>query len=421
MLRRTALLAAIACPLALPAQAAPVPAPLQRALDIIKRDNAWTVRQQVALCEIPAPPFKEARRAAEFRRRLQALGLSARIDREGNVIAERPGRAGSTAPVVVIAGHLDTVFPEGTRVATRREGSRIRGPGIGDDCRGIAVVLSVARALQLAKVQTEGPIAFVGNVGEEGPGNLRGTRHLYDVSLRDRIGAFISVDGAGLGVTSRAVGSIRYRVTYKGPGGHSYGTFGIPNPVHALGRAIAGIAALEVPASPKTTFNVGAIRGGTSVNSIPFEGIADVDMRSESSASLASLDARVREVLARARDAENARWPGDRARRAQLTLVIDTIGVRPAGAQPDSAPIVRAALESARQLGFAPTTRASSTDANVPIGRGLPGITIGGGGSGEGSHSLAEWYDDGPDGWRGPQWAALLVTRLAGESGGHVP
>ncbi|HEY0995740.1 MAG TPA: M20/M25/M40 family metallo-hydrolase [Gemmatimonadaceae bacterium] len=421
MLRRSHALLAIALALPVTSSAqdtsAATPATLQRALEIIKRDNAWTVAQQVSLCEIPAPPFKEARRAAEFRRRLQALGLSARIDREGNVIAERPGHD-SAARVVVIAGHLDTVFPEGTRVATTRDGARISGPGIGDDCRGLAVVLAVARAFQLAKVQTEGPVAFVGNVGEEGPGNLRGTRHLYDVSLRDRIGSFISVDGAGLGVTSRAVGSIRYRVTYHGPGGHSYGAFGIPNPIHALGRAIAGIADLQVPAEPKTTFNVGVIRGGTSVNSIPFEGIADVDMRSESAGSLAALDVRLREVLARALGAENARWTGDAARRAQLTLTIDTIGIRPAGAQPDSAPIVRAALGAARALGFAPTTRASSTDANVPIGRGLPGITIGGGGRGAGSHSLDEWYEDGPDGWRGPQWAALIVTRLAGVTAG---
>jgi acetylornithine deacetylase/succinyl-diaminopimelate desuccinylase-like protein len=420
MLRRTIafVAAAVTLPLAAPLAAqdtsAATSATLQRALDIIKRDNAWTVGQQVSLCEIPAPPFKEAKRAAEFRRRLQALGLTARIDAEGNVIAERPGRAGSTAPVVVIAGHLDTVFPEGTRVVTTREGGRIKGPGIGDDCRGLAVVLSVARAFQLAKVQTEGPVAFVGNVGEEGPGNLRGTRHLYDVSLRDRIGNFISVDGTGISVTSRAVGSIRYRVTYKGPGGHSYGAFGIPNPIHALGRAIAGIADLQVPAAPKTTFNVGVIDGGTSVNSIPFEGIADIDMRSESAESLSQLDVKLRAVLARALEAENARWTSDAARRAQLTLKIDTIGIRPAGAQPDSAPIVRAALDAARSVGASVETRASSTDANVPIGRGLPGITIGGGGRGAGSHSLDEWYEDGVDGWKGPQFAALVVTKLAG-------
>ncbi|MHB0947771.1 MAG: M20/M25/M40 family metallo-hydrolase [Gemmatimonadaceae bacterium] len=416
MPRRLSALLVLALPVALHAQGTGVaqPASVQRALAILKRDNAWTLRQQVSLCEIPAPPFHEARRAAEFRRRLQALGLRARIDREGNVIAERAGRAGGPGGLVVLTGHLDTVFPEGTRVATSRVEGRIRGPGIGDDCRGLAVVLSVARAFQLAKVQTEGPIAFVGNVGEEGPGNLRGTRHLYDVSLRDRIAHFVSVDGTGTGLTTRAVGSIRYRVTYRGPGGHSYGAFGIPNPIHALGRAIAGIAELQVPASPKTTFNVGVISGGTSVNSIPFEGVADIDMRSESAESLASLDARVRELLARALQAENARWTSEPARRSQLTLTVDTIGVRAAGAQPDSAPIVRAALEAAKALGFAPEPRASSTDANVPIGRGLPGITIGGGGRGAGSHSLDEWYEDGPEGWRGPQWAALLVSRLAG-------
>jgi tripeptide aminopeptidase len=383
---------------------------IRAALQLLRDDNAWTLSQQVSLCEIPAPPFGEARRAAEYRRRLAALGLrNVRIDAEGNAIGERPGTG--DGPTVVIAGHLDTVFPETTNVRTRRVGGRIYGPGIGDDCRGLAVVLAVARAFQSADVRTSGTVVFVGNVGEEGPGNLRGVKHLYEKELKGRIDYFISVDGTGLGLTSRAVGSNRYRVTYKGPGGHSYGDFGMPSPIHALGRAISRIADLQVPVSPKTTFNVGIVRGGTSVNSIAFEASMDLDMRSESAQALADVDARVRRMLGEALETENARAQDTKAR---LTLVIDTIGIRPAGAQPDSAAIVRAALAAASSLGFTVRPGASSTDANVPIGLGLPGITIDGGGRGDGAHSLDEWYEDGTQGWLGPQWAALIVANLAG-------
>src|ERR671914_494844 len=357
---------------------------VRAALQMIRADNAWTLDQQVSLCEIPAPPFGEARRAAEYRRRLTALGLrNVRIDAEGNAIGERPGTG--DRPTVVIAGHLDTVFPETTDVRTRRVGGRIHGPGIGDDCRGLAVVLAVARAFQRAGVRTTGTVIFVGNVGEEGPGNLRGVRHLYDKELKGRIDYFISVDGTGLGLTSRAVGSNRYRVTYKGPGGHSYGDFGLPSPIHALGRAISRMSDLQVPSSPKTTFNVGAVRGGTSVNSIAFEASMDVDMRSESAQALADVDARVRRMLAEALDAENVRAQDPKSR---LTLVIDTIGIRAAGTQPDTAAIVRAAQGAAGALGFTVRPGASSTDANVPIGLGLPGIAIDGGGRGDGAHSL---------------------------------
>jgi acetylornithine deacetylase/succinyl-diaminopimelate desuccinylase-like protein len=296
-------------------------------------------------------------------------------------------------------------------VTVKVEGTRMSGPGIGDDCRGLAVLLATARALEQAKVRTEGTILFVGTVGEEGAGNLRGVRHLFDEELKGRIDYFLSVDGTGFGVTSGAVGSNRYTVRYVGPGGHSYGAFGMPNPAHALGRAIAKIADLRVPAQPKTTFSVGVVRGGTSVNSIADEVSMDIDMRSESAAALDSLDRAVRATLAAALAEERARWP---ASSRPLELKIDTIGFRPAGMQPDSARIVRVALAAARALGKTSETGASSTDANVAIARGVPGITIDGGGSGSGAHSLGEWYDDGADGWVGPQWAALIVLTLAG-------
>jgi acetylornithine deacetylase/succinyl-diaminopimelate desuccinylase-like protein len=389
----------------------PTTRPTVRAtLETLRRDNAWTIEQQRTICEIPAPPFKEAVRAAELARRFQALGVrDVRTDAEGNVIATRPGRA--RRPLVVVSGHLDTVFPEGTDVRVKVEGTRMSGPGIGDDCRGLAVLLSVARALDAAKVQTEGTILFVGTVGEEGAGNLRGVRHLFERELAGTVDYFISVDGTGFGVTSGAVGSNRYTVRYVGPGGHSYGAFGMPNPTHALGRAIAKIAELRVPATPKTTFNVGVIRGGTSVNSISAEAAMDVDLRSESAAALDSLDRGFRAALDAALAEERARWP---ASSRSLELEIDTIGLRPAGMQPDSARIVRVALAAARALGKTSETGASSTDANVPIALGIPAITIDGGGEGSGSHSLAEWYDDGADGWVGPQWAALIALTLAG-------
>jgi tripeptide aminopeptidase len=386
---------------------------VRAALDMLKADNAWTVQQQVELTQIPSPPFKESARALEFKKRLEAIGLrNVRIDSVGNVIAERRG-VGS-GPTVLIEGHLDTVFPEGTAVAVKRDGGKMLAPGIEDDDRGLAVVLAVARAFEKAGVQTKGTVYFVGNVGEEGPGNLRGTRHLLTKELKGTIDYFITVDGAGTGIASRAVGSHRYKVTFKGPGGHSYGAFGIPNPIHALGRAIAVISDIPVPETPKTTFNVGVIGGGTSVNSIAFEASMEVDMRSEDAKSLAAVDDAVQRALRGALAAENARWTGARAAAAKLTLVVDTMGFRPTGTQSDNAPIVQVALDAARALGFTSITSASSTDANLPISMGIPAIRIGGGGRGENSHSLGEWYEDGPNGWLGPQWAALIVASLAG-------
>jgi len=401
-------------------QALPVPSNnprLRAALDAIKAQEPWTLDQQISICEIPAPPYKEAMRAAEYRRRLQALGMTnVRIDSVGNVIAERRGTG--NGPTVLIEGHLDTVFPEGTNVKVTRNGTALAGPGIGDDCRGLAVVLSVVRAFQRANVQTLGTIYFVGDVGEEGQGNLRGTRYLFSNTLKGKIDYFVSVDGTGLDLKHHGVGSKRYRVTYKGPGGHSYGAFGIPNPIHALGRAIAGIADVQVPTSPKTTFNVGVISGGTSVNSIPFSGTMDLDMRSETAEALDAVDQQVLKILGTALDAENDRWikqTGARAERARLSLTIDTIGIRPANStQTDSSRIVATALAAGRALGFSPRSGASSTDANVPMSLNVPAITIDGGGSGTGAHSLGETYDDGPNGWLGPQWAALIVAALAG-------
>jgi len=393
---------------------------VRAALDILKTDNAWTLQQQVELTAIPSPPFKESKRGAEFKKRLEALGLkNIRVDTAGNVIAERRGVG--NGPTVVIAGHLDTVFPEGTDVTVKHDGTKLRAPGIGDDDRGLAVVLAVVRAFEKAGVQTLGTVYFVGDVGEEGPGNLRGMRSLFSRDLKGKVDYFISVDDTGLGIASRAVGSYRYRISYKGPGGHSYGAFGIPNPIHALGRAIAGIADIQVPTNPKTTFNVGVIQGGTSVNSISGEASMEVDMRSEDAKSLADVDVKVQRIIRDALNAENARWTGPRAAAAKISLVVDTMGIRPTGGQADSARIVQTALAAGKALGFTSTTGASSTDANIPISLGIPAIRIGGGGNAEGAHSLGEWYDDGPTGYIGPQWAALLVAALAGVHSGVTP
>lgn len=381
---------------------------VKQALAYLERTEPQTIEEQIALCEIPAPPFKEAARAEEFRRRLEAQGLkNVRIDAEGNVIGERPGDPGG--PTIVVSGHLDTVFPEGTDVTVKRDGTVLRGPGIGDDCRGLAVVLATARALDEANVRTRGTLLFVGTVGEEGEGNLRGVRHLFGTELKDRVDYFVSVDGTGFGVTKDAVGSHRYRVTYKGPGGHSYGAFGMPNPMHALGRAIARVSDFQVPSDPKVTFSVGVVEGGTSVNSISASASMLVDMRSVDPVALQALDDRFQQAVRDALAEENARWSSD----VKLTVQVDTTGIRPAGTQPADAPVVRAAVDAARALGIQAPTGASSTDSNIPISLGIPSVTIDGGGDGGGAHSLDEWFDT-RDSHRGPQWALLYLATLAG-------
>jgi tripeptide aminopeptidase len=402
-----------ACGQRSPAPFAPTPVSassprIRQALEQVRASEPQAIDEQVALCEIAAPPFKEAARAAEVRRRFAAMGLqNVRIDSVGNVLAERPGDA--NVPAVVFSGHLDTVFPEGTDVHVRREGTLLRGPGIGDDCRGLAVVLAVARAMDAAHLRTRAPVIFVATVGEEGPGNLRGVRHLFGSELKGRVGAFVSVDGGGLSVTKDAVGSRRYRIAYRGTGGHSYGDFGIPNPVHALGRAIALVSDFQVPREPKVTFNVGVVGGGTSVNSIAGEAWMEVDMRSVDPAALDRVDAALRTAVQKALDDENARWSeGER-----LTVSVESMGVRPAGTQRADAPIVRAAVAAGGELGFRPVLGASSTDANIAISLGVPAVTIDGGGTSQGTHSLSESFDTrGSE--RGTQWALLFLLSLAG-------
>jgi acetylornithine deacetylase/succinyl-diaminopimelate desuccinylase-like protein len=382
-------------------------ASVRAAIEAAKTSEDWVLEMQARLCEVPAPPFEEGERAKHYALAFQKLGLqNVRIDREGNVLGERPGLA--ARPHVVFSAHLDTVFPEGTDVTVKRQGTMLRGPGIGDDCRGLAVVLGVIRALGDAHVQTEGPITFAGTVGEEGLGDLRGVKHLFHHELKGRVDRFVSVDGTGLGITHIGVGSHRYRVTFKGPGGHSYGAFGMANPIHALGRAIAAVADLQVPAIPKTTFNVGRIGGGTSVNSIAFEAWMEVDMRSADAAALQAIDARVHRAVDRALAGENGRW-NDRGR---LSVSTDLVGDRPAGRTADGSPIVQAAVSVTRALELPVTLDEGSTDSNVPMSLGIPAITIDGGGRGAGAHSPGESFDS-TDSWRGTQRAVLLAIALA--------
>jgi len=378
------------------------------AVEALKAREPAILDEQVALSEIPAPPFKEAARAEAVRQRFVAAGLAdVRVDAIGNVLGVRRGR--SARPHVVISAHLDTVFPEGTDVRVTRTGSVLKGPGIGDDARGLAVLIAVAKALSSPSVPLAGTVTFVATVGEEGLGDIRGARHLVEKELAGTIDAFVSIDGVGLDVTNVGVGSRRYKVSFAGPGGHSYGAFGTANPIHALGRAVAAVSELTVPASPRTTFNVGRIGGGTSVNSIPFEAWFEVDLRSSDAAALAALDARFKTLVDHAVVAENARWnkPG------QVSATLTIVGDRPAGATAESAAIVHAARSATAAIGERLTLREGSTDANAAMYKGIPAITIDGGGSGSGAHALDERFDS-TDSWKGTVRVFLLTLLLAG-------
>jgi tripeptide aminopeptidase len=284
----------------------------------------------------------------------------------------------------------------------------LHGPGIGDDCRGLAVVVSIVRAMKQASVTTPGSITIVANVGEEGLGDLRGVKQLFNDTLKDQIDRFVSIDGTGVHVTNVAVGSHRYRVTFKGPGGHSFGAFGLANPMGAMGRAIAKIQEMQVPKQPKTTFNVGRVGGGTSVNSIPFEAWMEVDMRSSDPAALGSVDASFHKAVDTALVEENARWSSPR----MITVVKELVGDRPAGSTPESSAIVRTGLATATALGFSANLGEGSTDSNLPMSLKIPAITIGGGGRGRDAHALTESFDT-TDAWMGTQYGLLLGVALA--------
>ena len=374
---------------------------VQGAFKFFAERAAEITEEQAAICEIPATPFGEEARAEYLATRFRQCGLAeTTIDAEGNCIALR--RGANLHPLLVLSAHLDTVFPAGTNFTVRREGARLFAPGIADDGCGLVALLAIVRALEEAQIETEGSVLFVGTVGEEGEGNLRGARYLLTEGEWAReIDAFISLDGPGLeGITTRAVGSRRYRVRFAGAGGHSWGDFGVPNPVHAQGRTIARLIAYPAPKSPRTTFNVGRVEGGAGVNCIAQESSMDVDLRSESPDELKRLDAYFRRAAREAADDENA---ARRAGTPPLELEMNLIGDRPGGETPKDSPLVRLAEEATRSLGSSTRLDCSSTDSNIAISKGVPAITIGAGGLSANTHTLEEWYD--------PRGRALALNR----------
>ncbi len=365
-----------------------------KALESFGKNSTWITEQLIKITEVAAPPFREAQRAVLLRRLLASAGLRARTDDVGNVIAERAGRQHGS--VVIISAHLDTVFPPGTNVRTRRDGTRILAPGVSDNGVGLAALVAVARALDESKLKTRATIVFSANVGEEGEGNLRGMRRLVE-QYRGRLRAVIAIDGPSVEhVTTMALASRRFEVTVSGPGGHSWTDFGMPNPIHALSRGVTRFVKVRVPEDPRTTFNIGTIEGGTSVNSIPYRAAIKVDLRSESEAEIQKLEDALREAIQAGIEEENAaaRERGAGARNnGRLEARFKSVGARPGGElAPGSA--LLAALQSAdRYLGNRSRQERSSTDANIPLSQGIPAISVGAGGRGGGSHSLEEWYD----------------------------
>ena len=348
------------------------------------------VKELITLTEIPAPSFKEQKRAAAYLEMLRDLGLSdVETDEAGNVMGLRKGTSGG--PMLAVLAHLDTVFPEGTDVKVKRSGTRLMAPGIGDDTRALALLLTVVRAMNAATFETASDILFVGNVGEEGEGDLRGVKYLLQKGkYKGRIQRFISIDGGDQGsITNGALGSKRYRVTFKGPGGHSYGAFGLVSPAFAMGNAMTKFSRLVVPKSPKTTFNVGVVSGGTSVNSIPVEMAMDVDMRSESPEELRKLVEAFQRVVREAVDEENKTRSTTEGR---IAADVKLIGDRPAGETPLSSSLVEITTAAVKVYGLKPTYNISSTDSNIPISMGVEAVTIGRGPGGR-SHSLDEWTD----------------------------
>jgi len=365
---------------------------IAEALRYFETNAAAITEEQIRICSIPATPFAEHERAEYLAERFRQLGLrDVEIDDEGNCLGLLNGS--SPAPLIVVSGHLDTVFAKGTDFTVRRDGNRLLAPGIADDGCGLVALIAIVQAMRAAQIAIEGSILFVGTVGEEGEGNLRGVRHLLTRGpwSSRKIDAFLSFDGPGLDrITNAALGSRRYRIEFNGSGGHSWGDFGLPNPVHALGRAISRLASYPVPKDPRTTFNVGSIEGGTSINAIPSRAAMEVDLRSSADTELRRLDAFFRRSMKEAAEEENAtRRLGD----PPLTLKVDLIGERPSGETPADSPLVKLAIEATRLLGVEPRLDQSSTDSNLPISLGIPAITLGAGGTSGFSHTLAEWYD----------------------------
>lgn len=387
---------------------------IQKLLEAVQADHERSITDLKMLTEIEAPPFKEQKRAEAFLARLKALGLSnAAIDAEGNVVGVRKGTG--QGPKLVISAHLDTVFPAGTDVKVKERDGRLYAPGISDNTRGLAVLLSWLKVLNDHRIGTVGDLVFVGNVGEEELGNLRGMKHLFAEHLD--IDGMVALEPAPDGtVLVLGTGSHRHEVTFKGPGGHSYAAFGqVPSAIHGMGRAIAKISEIRTPATPKTTFTVGTVGGGTSVNTIAPDARMAVDIRSDAMEPLLATEKQVLAAVDAAVAEENQRWGVN-----TLSASTKLIGDRPGGRTPVDAVMVEAAVRSNTAFGHKTVLSGASTDANVPMSLGIPAIVIGGGGKTGGFHALSEWIDM-TDAWKGAQNSLVTVLGLVGVQGVSAP
>jgi tripeptide aminopeptidase len=362
---------------------------VRTALDWFSRNLTWINDEQARLTEIPAPPFQEAQRAAAVKALLSAAGLTVHVDETGDVIGELRGASDKEA--VLLSAHLDTVFPIGTDVKVRREDGRMSAPGISDNGTGLIALIALARAIHEAHIKPQRTILFAADVGEEGEGNLRGMRAVVD-AYKARLRAVIVLDGSATDhVTTKALASRRLEAVITGPGGHSWSDFGMPNPINALVRGSVRFINTKVPAAPRTTFNLGQIEGGTSVNSIPFEAKLKVDIRSESEDELLRLESALRDCIAAGvRDeAESSR---DRSK-GKLEWKVELLGTRPGGELSADSPLLAALRAADGYASNQSRVERSSTDANIPLSQGIDAISIGAGGTGGGAHSLQEWYE----------------------------
>ncbi len=366
---------------------------VQAALDWIRTSEPRFVQWQMELARIPAPPFGESERGRWLLARFRELGLEdIETDEVGNVSAVHPGAGGK---MVSLSAHLDTVFPSTTPLNIQQEGSRLLGPGVSDNAAGVTAMLAIAAAMRATAIHPSSPVVFIGNVGEEGEGDLRGMRHVFSQQRwLDALAASVILDGAGTDtVVAEALGSRRFEVVVRGPGGHSWTDFGLPNPIVVLARAVEALVATPLPATPKTTLNVGVIRGGTSVNSIPESASMRVDIRSTSTAEIDRLEKALRVAVDQAVDNEQRRASVTQKKLPQLAAEVVIIGNRPAGELASDAHILQVIRAVDAHLDNPAQMQRASTDANVPLSLGREAIALGAGGRGGGAHTFQEWFD----------------------------
>jgi len=386
-------------------------AKVKKAFNYIIDIEEKTIKNHIELTEIEAPPFKEERRAKEFAERLKLAGIeNVWIDSIGNVLGFLKGSVGNKN--IAIDAHIDTVFPEGTDVKVRVKNDTLFAPGIGDDTRGLAMILTLAETIKKNNIEPVNNIIFIGTVGEEGLGDLRGVRYLFK-NKTPKIDSWIAIDGGSIGrVNNQALGSYRYEVIFDGPGGHSWGAFGLVNPHHALGSGIKNFinkADVYTSSGPKTSYNVGVINGGTSVNSIPFKSSMLIDIRSIEPNRLNDMEEILYNSMQEALKEQNEMKRSG----PDLTLTINKIGNRPSGIVEESVPLIQKTIAATQYMGVEPRLTIGSTDSNIPISLGVPAVTIGRGGDGGGAHSLDEWWIN-KEGYKSIQLALLILLSESG-------